>query len=163
VRSFLALGLVAIGAMLVQTTVLPWMPWMPVVPDLMLVLAVYVGVRHPGVGGAVGAFLLGYFLDAFSGTLLGVNAFALTAVYAGAHVIGRHLWMESGLPLMVVVVSPPPPPAVAGVAVATLVADRATVWPHVVRYGFIEAGAAAVVAPCVFGAVGTVKRSMGLA
>jgi len=46
------------------------------VDDLVLVLAVYLGVRHHGAGGAFGAFLLGYFLDTFSGTLLGVHAFA---------------------------------------------------------------------------------------
>src|SRR5689334_665815 len=101
-RSFAALAAAAVAAMLCQTTVLPSLP-LPVTPDLVLILAVYLGVRHPGAGGAVGAFLLGYFLDTFSGTLLGLNAFALTGVYAGVHLVARHLWLERGLPVVGIV------------------------------------------------------------
>src|SRR5207302_1917050 len=95
--------------MVIQTTVFPSLPRLPVVPDLILVLTVYVGLRHHGIGGAMGAFLFGYFVDTFSGTVLGANAFALTAVYAGVAVVARNLWIEGGLP------------AVAG-AIAVLVA-----------------------------------------
>jgi len=48
--------------MVIQTTVFPLLPRLPVVPDLILVLTVYLGLRHHGVGGAMGAFLFGYFL-----------------------------------------------------------------------------------------------------
>src|ERR1051326_6730078 len=55
--------------MLIQTTVLAAVPALPVVPDLLLVLAVYLGVRGQTVGGVVAAFLPGYFLDTFSGPM----------------------------------------------------------------------------------------------
>ena len=68
-RSAAALVVAAVAAMLLQTTIFPSLPGLPVVPDLILVLAVYLGVAHQTIGGAAGAFLLGYFLDTFSGTL----------------------------------------------------------------------------------------------
>lgn len=160
-RSLLALGLAAVVAMLLQTTVIPRVDPLPVLPDLMLVLAVYLGVQHPGVGGAVGAFLLGYFVDAFSGTVLGVNAFALSVVYAGAHLVSRRLWMEGGIPLMVVVFLGAAASEVASVAVTALVAAREPVWQHVLRFGLLEAGAAAVSAPAIFAAVAWTKRLVG--
>src|SRR2546427_13030091 len=84
--------------MVVQTTVFPSVPRLPVVPDLILVLTVYLGLRHHGLGGALGALLFGYFVDTFSGTVLGANAFALTAVYAGAGLVARNLWVGGGVP-----------------------------------------------------------------
>src|SRR5207247_1071702 len=100
VRSAVALAVAAVAAMLMQTTIFPSLPGLPVVPDLILVLAVYLGVAHQTIGGAAGAFLLGYFLDTFSGTLLGQNSFALSAVYLSVRFVARHLWFERGLPVM---------------------------------------------------------------
>jgi rod shape-determining protein MreD len=161
VRSFLALAVAAAVAMLLQTTVIPSVPWLPVLPDLILVLAVHVAIRHPGAGGVLGAFLLGAFLDAFAGTVAGVNAFAMTAVYLAARLVSRRLWTESGVPLMAVVFFAACVRAVAGAAVQALVAAQAPLWQHVVRFGFLEAGAAAVVAPPVFVVVGRMKRLVG--
>jgi rod shape-determining protein MreD len=162
VRSFLVLAVAALAAMLLQTTVFPALPLLPVVPDLILVLAVYLGIRHPGVGGASGAFLLGYFLDTFSGTALGVNAFSMTAVYAGARLTARRLWVEGGVPVMAIVFLGGCVRALAMLALAGLLASRAPVWQHVVRYGFLEAALAALVAPAVFAGVTWEKRLVGL-
>ena len=78
-RSFLALAAAGVVAMLLQTGVFPALPYLPVRPDLILVLAGYLGVRHHNAGGALGAFTLGYFLDTFSGTILGMQTFAISA------------------------------------------------------------------------------------
>src|SRR5262249_59005932 len=72
-------------------------------PNLLLLLVVYLGVHRFGAPGAIGAFLLGYFLDTFSGTLLGLHAFAFTAVYLGVHQIARVLWTEAGVPALLIV------------------------------------------------------------
>jgi rod shape-determining protein MreD len=162
VRSFIVLAVTAVGAMLLQTSILPLVPFLPVVPDLILVLTVYVGIRHPSASGACGAFVLGYFLDTFSGTILGMHAFALTAVFAGVHLIGRNFWMESGAPVMVLVFAGACLGQLAGVAVATLVASRAPVWQHVLRYGLLEAGMAALASPLVFACVRWEKRMLRL-
>jgi rod shape-determining protein MreD len=162
VRSFLALAAAGVAAMLLQTGVFPALPYLPVRPDLILVLAGYLGVRHHNAGGALGAFTLGYFLDTFSGTILGMQAFAISAAYVAMTIMARHLWMERGLPLMATVFVGGCVQGLAAVAVAALVATRAPVWQHVVRYGFLEAAAAALVAPAVFRCVTWEKRLLGL-
>lgn len=161
-RSFIVLAITAVGAMLLQTSVLPLVPFLPVVPDLILVLTVYVGIRHPSASGACGAFVLGYFLDTFSGTILGMHAFALTAVFAGVHLIGRNFWMESGAPVMILVFAGACLGQLASVAIATVVASRAPVWQHVLRYGLLEAGMAALASPMVFACVRWEKRMLRL-
>lgn len=160
-RSVVALAGASLVAMLLQTTVFRLVPGLPVVPDILLVLVVYLGSRHHSVPGACGAFLLGYFVDTFSGTLLGQNAFAFTAVYAAVYLVARNLWMERGLPVMAVAffggwVR------VAALALADVVAGGAPVWHHVVRYGMLEALLAALVAPPVFSAVAWERRLLGL-
>ncbi len=161
-RSFVALAAAAVAAMLVQTTVFSWLPGLPIVPDLILVLAVYLGVRHRTPGGALGAFLLGYFLDTFSGTLLGMNAFALTAVYLAVHFVARHLWLERGLPLMAIVFFGGAVRDLAAAAVAAVMAARPPVWHHMLSLGVAGALAASLAAPLVFRAVAWEKRLLGL-
>lgn len=82
------------GALLLQTTLLHQLPF---IPDLMLILCVYLGLYHQSVGGASGAFFLGYFLDSCSGAPVGVNAFALSLVFATVAAISRYLWLSNPL------------------------------------------------------------------
>jgi len=163
VRSSIAVGSAAVVAMLAQTTVFPWVPHLPLVPDLLVVLVVYLGLRHQGLGGACGAFLIGYFLDTFSGTTLGVNAFGMTAVYAGVTVVARSLWIEGGVPAMIVVFGGALARDLIGVAVAALVAARPPMWAHVLTHGLVAALVAALVAPAIFAIVGWEKRVLGVA
>ena len=162
-RSAAALVVAAVAAMLLQTTIFPSLPALPVVPDLILVLAVYLGAAHHTVGGAAGAFLLGYFLDTFSGTLLGQNAFALSAVYLSVRFFARHLWFERGLPVMALAFYGSLVHSAAVVAAATLAATPNPVGHHALRTGFACAALAALVAPAVFAALAWEKRLLGLA
>ncbi len=162
-RGSVALGAAAVVAMLLQTTVFPSIPGLPIVPDLILVLAIYVAVRRQTMGGAVAAFFLGYFLDTFSGTLLGLNAFALTAAYFAVQWLARHLWLERGLPVIAVVLFGGVVREIAAVAVAALMAARPPVWQHVLGYGLAGVLASALVAPAVFTAVAWEERLLGVA
>ena len=81
-------------ALLLQTTLLHQLPFMP---DLMLILCVYLGLYHQSVGGASGAFFLGYFLDSCSGAPVGVNAFAMSLVFAAVAAASRYLWLGNPL------------------------------------------------------------------
>jgi rod shape-determining protein MreD len=90
-------------AVLVQTTLLHHAPIGGVIPDLVLVLCVYLGLFHHNLGGAVGAFLLGYILDTFSGANPGLNAFAMTLIFLLVHLLSRRLWIERGLAAIVLV------------------------------------------------------------
>ncbi len=161
-RSAGALAAASVLAIVFQTTVFPAIPGLPVVPDLLLVLTVYLALRHQGVGGVVGAFLFGYFLDTFSGTVLGVHAFAFTVAYAAVYLVARRVWTESALPIMAVVFLGSCVRAAATAAVTALMETGAPVWQHVAAYGFLEALVAALVAPVVFGFVAWEKRALGL-
>ncbi len=161
-RSAVALAVAAVAAMLLQTTIFPSLPGLPVVPDLILVLAVYLGVAHQTIGGAAGAFLLGYFLDTFSGTLLGQNAFALSAVYLGVRFVARHLWFERGLPVMALAFFGGLVRGVAAAAAAALAAAPGPFGQHAMGAGLAGAALAALVAPTVFAALAWEKRLLGV-
>ena len=154
----------AIVSMLLQTTVGATVtPLTEVVPNLILVLAVYLGLRHHGIGGVAGAFVLGYFLDTFSGTLLGVHAAACTAAYVVAYLIARTLWTEDGLPAMIVVFLAALVHTVVAHGVVVLV-DRA--WPGwmvVVRHGIEQAMLATILTPWMFRFLRWERRVLGLA
>ena len=162
-RAIIALASAAAVAMLLQTSVFPTVPGLPIVPDLVLILTVNLAVRRQSMAGAVAAFMLGYFLDTFSGTLLGLNAFALTAVYLAVGWLARHLWVQRGLPVVGVVLFGGAVRELAAVAVAALVAARAPVWQHVLAYGLTGVLASGLVAPAVFAAVAWEERLLGLA
>lgn len=154
----------ALLTMLLQTTVGAVVtPLTEVVPNLVLVLAVYLGLRHHGVGGVAGAFVLGYFLDTFSGTLLGVHAAACTAAYVVAYLIARTLWTEDGLPAMIVVFLAALVHTVVAHGVVVLV-DRA--WPGwlvVARHGLEQATLATILTPWLFRFLHWERRVLGLA
>ena len=80
-RLFLLYFVVGIFLILLQSTFLRLLPFGPVVPDLVLILCVYLGLHHPTMGAAVGSFVLGYSIDVVSSRQLGFNAFAMTLVF----------------------------------------------------------------------------------
>jgi len=150
VRRSLAIAIVAIASMLLQTTVFPVLLPAGLAPNLLLVLVVYLGVQQFGAPGAIGAFLLGYFLDTFSGTLLGLHAFAFTAVYLGVHQVARVLWTEAGLPAVLIAFVAACAYGFLVLAISSLAAGRAA-WTHGLRHAVLDAVVAAAVTPLVFG------------
>jgi rod shape-determining protein MreD len=89
-----------VAAMLLQTTLLPHLP---LIPDLLLILCVYLGIYHRSVGGAAGAFFLGYGLDSCSGAPMGTNAFAMSLVFAVVTATARCLWLSNPLSVLFMV------------------------------------------------------------
>ncbi len=154
----------ALVSLLLQTTVAAAVTQLTeVVPNLVLVLAVYLGLRHHGVGGVAGAFLLGYCLDTFSGTLLGVHAAACTGAYVVAYLIARTLWTEDGRPAMMVVFVAALVYTVIAHGVVVLV-DRAWPgWTVVVRRGLLQATVASLLTPWTFRFVHWERRLLRLA
>jgi rod shape-determining protein MreD len=78
-------------ALILQTTLPRLVPLGILVPDLMLILAVDLGLRHPSALTAVMAFAMGYAVDAFSGFELGLNALLMTIVFVFAYWLSRVL------------------------------------------------------------------------
>ncbi len=93
-KAGLILVLGGLGVLILQTTLLSQLP---LIPDLTLIFCVYLGLHHRSVGGACGAFFLGYSLDACSGVPVGVHAFALSLVYSTVAAVSRYLWLHSPL------------------------------------------------------------------
>ena len=60
-------------------------------PNLVLILVVDLGMKHHGAISALLAFGMGYAIDSFSGTHLGLNAFMLTLTYVIAYALSRYL------------------------------------------------------------------------
>lgn len=162
-RATLVFAVAGLGAILLQTTVGALLvPVLGTVPNLVLVLAVYVGLRHHGIGGAVGAFLLGYLLDTFSGTVLGVQAAACIAAYVVAFLISRTLWTEDGIPAMIVVFLSALVYAVVAHGVVVLVDHAWPGWLVVVRRSVAQATFATLLTPWVFRVVHWERRLLRL-
>jgi rod shape-determining protein MreD len=95
----LSLLFVSVGFILVllQTTLPRILPLGPFVPDLALVLCVYLGLNHPTVGAVVGIFMLGYSVDVFSSRVLGVNSLAMSLVFLTVYLSSRFVWVHNPL------------------------------------------------------------------
>jgi rod shape-determining protein MreD len=91
-RTLPLLLLSGVSAVLLQTTIFQHLPW---IPDVLLILCVYLGIYHRSVGGAAGAFFLGYGLDSCSGVPVGMNAFAMSLVFAGVAAVSHRLWLNN--------------------------------------------------------------------
>lgn len=138
---------------LLQTTLVHHLPVGPIVPDLILVLCVYWGLYHPTVGAVLGSFVLGYSVDALSTPdhLLGLNAFAMSLVFLAVYLSSRSIWIHNPLMSAVVVFMAS---LVKGAALILLWAIFLSVdglWIGAVKYIFLEASIAAILAPIVFG------------
>jgi len=135
---------------LLQTTFLHLFPLGPIVPDLILVLCVYWGLNHPTVGAVWGAFLLGYAVDVFSSPVLGLNAFAMSLVFLAVYLSSRRIWIHSPLLSAAVVFFASWVKGAALILVGTFFLAAEGLWIGVLKYIFLEALVAAILAPGVF-------------
>src|SRR5439155_1738837 len=67
----------------------------PILRDLVVILCVYLALHEQSVAGALGAFLLGYFADNFSGDVIGLHAFAMSLIFLLVYLLARQLWMDN--------------------------------------------------------------------
>jgi len=65
------------------------------VPDLIVILAVELGLKHASAGAAILVFAMGLATDALSGSRVGLNAFMVTLVFLLCYELSRHLWVAS--------------------------------------------------------------------
>jgi rod shape-determining protein MreD len=95
VRLLALFSIAALIALAFQTAILRWLPVGTLIPDLVLILAVDLGLRHHGALAAVMAFAMGYATDAFSGSQLGLNAFMVTLIFFLVYEVSRHLMVTN--------------------------------------------------------------------
>jgi rod shape-determining protein MreD len=162
VRSGLAIAGAALVVMVLQTTVFPRVGGDGlIVPNLVVVLVVYLGLYHHGASGVVGAFLLGYCLDTFAGTALGVHAFACTVVSGAVVLVAQPVWVGAGMPAALMVFGAGCVHALATAMVGALMEASGGLWRHALRYGVLDATAAALLSPFVFRFLAWEKRLLG--
>jgi rod shape-determining protein MreD len=137
-------------SVLLQTTFLHLLPLGPLVPDLTLVLCVYWGLNYPTVGAVLGSFLLGYSIDVFSSPLLGLNAFAMSLVFLAVYLASRCIWVQNPTLGTIVVFGASWVKAAALLIAGVLFLPPQGLWPGILKYVFIEAVLAAIMAPWLF-------------
>lgn len=141
---------IGIFLILVQSTFLHLLPFGPVVPDLVLVLCVYLGLHHPTMGAALGSFVLGYSIDVVSSRLLGLNAFAMTLVFLSVYFSSRSIWLHHPIVSSLIVLLAAVVKGLALVLVWTVFLSTEGFWSGAARYIIMEALLAAALAPLVF-------------
>ena len=90
--------LIALGFLLLvlESSLATLVPVHAVAPNLLLPLAIYLGVTHeiPLVRGAGTSFVLGYLLDTFCGNTMGLHTFVLSATFMVARGAGLRLFLR---------------------------------------------------------------------
>jgi len=149
-RLFLLFFFVGVLLILLQSTFLHLLPMGPIVPDLVLVLCVYLGLHHPTVGAAVGSFVLGYSIDVVSSRMLGINAFAMSLVFLSVYFSSRSIWLHHPMVSALVVLIAALVKGAALVMVWVLFLSVEGFWLGAARYIIREALVAALLAPLIF-------------
>lgn len=155
---FAVLTLIALA---IQTTASRWLPLSALVPDLVLVLAVDLGLRHRRALAPIMAFAMGYAMDSFSGSQLGVNTFVVTLTYLVAYEVGAHssaTGPEAGAVLAFIAVLMQ---SLGGFLIGTQFRAPNQLGA-LLPAALLQATVTAVLAPPVFALVARCKRMLGL-
>jgi rod shape-determining protein MreD len=161
VRLVALFAIATLIALALETTIPHWLPIGMLAPNLVLILAVDLGMKHHGSIGAMLAFAMGYAIDSFSGTHLGLNAFMLTLIYVIAYGLSRYLISTStAIGVLLVFIGAILTGLANSVGNAGLAASPGAVGivPRLALQGAISA----LFTPWVFSVMGWGKRAVGL-
>jgi cell shape-determining protein MreD len=150
-RLSILFALLALFALAIETAVPYWFPLRVLVPNLIVILAVDLGL----------AFLMGYATDAFAGTTLGLNAMLVTIVYLVAYAISSRLMVTTAFVGAVTVFFGVMLTTVGGMALSSGWAAVSASGPMVTRFAE-QAAVSAVASPLIFALLGALKRLTGL-
>ena len=131
------------------------------IPNLIIILAVDLGLRHHGVLPAMLAFTMGYATDALAGSQPGLNAFMMTMVFLVSYGISTQLMVTNAFVGATIVFFGVIATALATVAIANgfdALSDTGSILPGLT----LEAAISAMVAPLVFAMLAASKRLTGL-
>jgi rod shape-determining protein MreD len=149
-RSAVVLALIACVGLLLQSTVLHGLSFGWIVPDVLLVLGVYLGLNQHSVSGSFGAFALGYLQDAASASPAGLNASGMLVVFVLVYLTCRRLWVDNVVSKVVLVfLASLIKATVVVVLMASFVSLRVG-WSSIPGSLLTEAVLTAAVAPAVF-------------
>lgn len=84
-RDYIALFLIAIAYLVVESTIMTTLP----LPDVLLIMVFYTAVKRPSTTGVLVCFALGYLEDIFLGGILGSTSFAFMAVFLAVYLLSK--------------------------------------------------------------------------
>jgi rod shape-determining protein MreD len=160
-RLVLLFAAATLAALALQTMLPYWLPLGPFVPDLVLILAVDLGMRHHSAIAALMAFLMGYAIDAFSGTQIGLNAFMVTLVFLLAYELSSTLLVTNVLVGMLAVFVGVLIKVLGSMVISSGFSGLAGN-PALMRTLMGQAAVSALLAPLVFALMARGKKVIGL-
>ena len=150
-RTAAVIGVVAGFGLLVQTTLFHALPFgFHPSPDILVIVCVFLGLHRHTVGGALGAFILGYLQDAVSGNAAGLNAFGMVVVFVLVYLTCRSLWVDNVVSKVVLVFLASCIKAVSVLAVSALFGAFGGDWGPALSGMLVNAAIAAAIAPPLF-------------
>ncbi len=131
------------------------------IPNLIIILAVDLGLRHHGVLPALLAFAMGYATDAIAGSHPGLNAFMMTMVFLVSYEVSTRLMVANAGVGATLVFFSVIATSLGTVAIANgfgALSSTGSILPGLVLQAFITA----MVAPLMFSILAVSKRLTGL-
>ncbi len=131
------------------------------IPNLIIILAVDLGLRHHGVLPAMLAFAMGYATDAVAGSHPGLNAFMTTMVFLVSYEISTRLMVANAGVGATVVFFGVVATALGTVAIANGFGALSSTGPMLPGL-MLQAFMTAIIAPLIFSMLAGSKRLIGL-
>jgi rod shape-determining protein MreD len=160
-RLTLLFGLFALLGLAFETAVPHLISVPSLIPNLIVILAVDLGLRHHGVLSAMLAFAMGYATDALAGSHPGLNAFMVTLVFLVSYEISSRLLVTNAFVGATVVFFGVIATALGAIAIGagfSALGDTGSIMPSLM----LQAAISALVAPLVFSMLAASKRLAGL-
>ncbi len=160
-RLILLFAVFAVLGLAIETAVPHLVSFRALVPNLIIILAVDLGLRHHGVLPAIIAFTMGYATDALAGSHPGLNAFMMTMVFLVSYEISSRLMVANAFVGATLVFFSVILTALGTIAIANglnALSDTGPLMPELT----LEALISAIIAPIVFAMLATSKRLTGL-
>jgi rod shape-determining protein MreD len=160
-RLILLFAVFAVLGLAIETAVPHLVSFRALVPNLIIILAVDLGLRHHGILPAVIAFTMGYATDALAGSHPGLNAFMMTMVFLVSYEISTRLMVANAFVGATLVFFGVIATSLGTIAMANgfnALADTGPIMPELT----LDALISAIIAPIVFAMLATSKRLTGL-
>ena len=158
-RLILLFGLFAILGLAFETAVPHLISARSLIPNLIVILAVDLGLRHHGVLPAVIAFGMGYATDALAGSHPGLNAFMVTLVFLVSYEFSSRLLVTNAFVGATIVFFGVIVTDLGAIAIGSgALIESGPMVPHILLRAMISA----LVAPLVFSMLAGSKRLVGL-
>ena len=160
-RLILLFAVFAVLGLAIETAVPHLVSFRALVPNLIIILAVDLGLRHHGVLPAVIAFTMGYATDALAGSHPGLNAFMMTMVFLVSYEISTRVMVANAFVGATLVFFGVIATSLGTIAMANgfnALSDTGPIMPELT----LDALISAIVAPIVFAMLAMSKRLTGL-